>query len=171
MAPRGTGIIWARPETWALISPLMPSFTDFGMYEAWMDNRAPGKTTASMVTPGGFKAYEHQWAMVEAFQFHAQLGRGRVAARTRDLNTRCKDGLAQMRHVTLHTPRDPALSAGIIAFEVRGMDEKTVVAKLLEKRVIASTSPYKVSYPRLAPSIVNDEGEVDAALAAVAALA
>jgi selenocysteine lyase/cysteine desulfurase len=171
MAPRGTGIIWAKPETWALINPTIASFTSDETYRAWKDDRAPGKTTADMVSPGGFKAYEHLWAMVEAFQFHAQLGRNRVAARTNELNTRCKDGLAQMQHVTLHTPRDSKLSAGIIAFEVKGMNERAVVAKLLEKRVIASFSPYKVSYARLAPSIVNNEAEVDAALQAVAGLA
>lgn len=171
MAPRGTGIIWAKPENWARITPLTGSFSSLEMYEAWMDDRAPKATTADMVSPGGFKAYEHQWAMVEAFQFHQQLGRGRVAARIAELNTRCKDGLAQMKHVTLHTPRSAALSAGIIAFEVKGMKETDVVKKLLEKRVIASSSPYKISYARLAPSLCNNEAEVDAALAAVATLA
>jgi isopenicillin-N epimerase len=171
MAPRGTGIIWARPESWALITPLTGSFQSEELYLAWQDSRAPKATTADMVSPGGFKAYEHQWAMAEAFQFHQQLGRGRVAARIAELNTRCKDGLAQMLHVTLHTPRDAALSAGIIAFEVKGMKETVVVEKLLAKRVVASSSPYKVSYARLAPSVINNEAEVDAALAAVAALA
>jgi hypothetical protein len=46
-----------------------------------------------------------------------------------------------------------------------------VVRRLLEKQVVASTSPYKVTYVRLAPSLVNDEGEVDAALRAVRGIA
>jgi hypothetical protein len=41
---------------------------------------------------------------------------------------------------------------------------------LLEHKVIASTSPYKVSYARLAPSLVNDEREVELALRAVRAI-
>ena len=40
-----------------------------------------------------------------------------------------------------------------------------------ERKVIASNSPYKVSYPRLAPSLVNDEHQVEAALSAVRAIA
>src|SRR6185503_3581622 len=93
-----------------------------------------------------------------AFHFHAKIGRKRIADRIRALNTQCKDGLAKIDGVTLHTPRDPALSAGVICFEVK---------RLLEKRIIASTSPYRVTYARLAPSLVNDEQEVEAAVRAV----
>jgi len=45
------------------------------------------------------------------------------------------------------------------------------VRRLLERKVIASSSPYKVSYARLAPSLVNDEHEVEAAVPAVSAIA
>jgi len=38
---------------------------------------------------------------------------------------------------------------------------------LLERKVIASTSPYKVTHARLAPSLVNDERQVEAAARAV----
>ena len=50
------------------------------------------------------------------------------------------------------------------------MTPETAVEKLLEKKVIASASPYKVSYVRLAPSLVNDEQQVEQALRAVRAL-
>jgi selenocysteine lyase/cysteine desulfurase len=66
-----------------------------------------------------------------------------VVARIAALNTCCKDGLAAMPHVTLHTPRDRELSAGIICFDVDGMAPDA--ARLLEKRVVASASPYRVS--------------------------
>jgi selenocysteine lyase/cysteine desulfurase len=75
-----------------------------------------------------------------------------------------------MSHIKLHTPRAPELSAGINCFEVAGMTPETAVKKLLEKKVIASASPYKVSYVRLAPSLVNDEQQVEQALRAVRAL-
>ena len=170
-APRGTGIVWARPESWSRIRPTIPSFSSRGSFDAWMNERDPGPTQASAVTPGGFKAYEHQWAMAEAFAFHQAIGRKRIADRIAALNTQCKDGLAAMKHVTLHTPRSAELSAGINCFEVAGMDPDTVVRRLLEKKVVASSSPYKVSYVRLAPSLVNDEQQVEQALRAVRALA
>lgn len=166
-APRGTGIVWARAEDWTRIRPTVPTFSSGTPWKAWEDDRDPGPTQASFVSPGGFKAYEHQWAMPEAFSFHQAIGRKRVADRIALLNTQCKEGLAAMSHVKLHTPRASELSAGINCFEVAGLDADTVVRKLLEKKVIASSSPYKVSYARLAPSLLNDEKQVDQALRAV----
>ena len=169
-APRGTGIIWGRPEAWKQLVPIVPSFHSLDAEVAWQDDRPPPPTHAAMVSTGGFKAYEHQWAMVEAFQFHERIGPERVADRIAALNSRLKDGMAAMPHVVLHTPRDAALSAGITCFDIKGMKPTDVVAKLRERRVVASTSPYKVSVARLAPSLVNDEAQVDAALDALAKL-
>jgi selenocysteine lyase/cysteine desulfurase len=168
-APRGTGIIWGRRDQWARIRPTVPAFHNVAVY-AWKEGKDPGPTQASFVSPGGFKAYEHQWAMPEAFAFHQSIGRKRIADRIAALNTQCKEGLARIPHVKLHTPRSPELSAGIICFEIAGMTPGAAVRKLLEKKVIASTSPYKVSYARLAPSLVNDEEQVEHALRAVRAL-
>jgi isopenicillin-N epimerase len=36
-APRGTGIIWAREDAWAILRPIIPSFTD-EVETAWMEN-------------------------------------------------------------------------------------------------------------------------------------
>jgi isopenicillin-N epimerase len=170
--PRGTGIIWAKAENWARLKPVIPTFSDFELFNAWADDRPPrGPNAASRVTPGGFLPYEHQWAMGAAFRMHQQIGRARIAGRIRELNDRCKAGLAAMPGVKLHTPRDPALSAGICCFEVQGLSPDAVVKGLLERRIIASTSPYKVSYARLSAGIFNTPEEVDRALAAVRSLA
>ena len=132
-----------------------------------MKGEAPGATTAAMVSPGGFQAYEHQWAMTAAFELHAKLGRARVAARIRALNDQMRQGLAAMRQVRVHTPLESDVSAGITAFEVPGLKPEQVVAKLLERNIVASTSPYRVSYARLSAGLMNDEQEVDTALRAV----
>jgi isopenicillin-N epimerase len=164
-APRGTGIVWARAENWAAMRPMIPDFSSLDSFENWMNDAPPPKpTTAAHMTPGGFTAYEHQWAMSAAFQLHARMGRARVAERIRQLNDQCKAGLAKMANVTLHTPRDPSLSAGLVAFEVAGKKPEDVVKRLLEKRIVASTSPYRITYARLSPSLVNSPEEVDTAL-------
>jgi len=169
-APRGTGIVWGRADAWTRIRPTVPSMSSDDAYEGWVENKDPGPTQARLVSPGGFKAFEHQWAMPEAFAFHQSIGRKRIADRVAALSTQCKEGLARMSHVKLHTPRAPELSAGINCFEVAGVAPETAVHKLLEEKVIASASPYKTSYVRLAPSLVNDEQQVDQALRAVYAL-
>ena len=167
-APRGTGLVWARPDGWARLRPLIPSFSDHEPYLAWTENRpVKGSTNARRMTPGGFQAYEHQWAVAAAFKMHQAMGRARVAARVAELNGRIKDGLAAMRGVRLHTPRDPALSAGICCFEVDGKKPGQVVKALLDKKVIGSTSPYANVYARLSAGIFNTEAEVDQALGAL----
>jgi selenocysteine lyase/cysteine desulfurase len=171
-APRGTGIVWARPENWARLRPVIPTFSDFEPYQAWGDERPPRTpTNAGRATPGGFLAYEHQWAMGAAFRMHRQIGRARIASRIRELNGRIQSGLSQIRGVKLHTPRNPELSAGINCFEVQGLSPGAVVKELLARHIVASTSPYKISYARLSASIFNTEEEADRALAAVRSLA
>jgi selenocysteine lyase/cysteine desulfurase len=166
--PRGTGLIWARPEAWARLRPLIPTFSEEETYDAWIHGRpVKGPTSARRMTPGGFQAYEHQWGTVAAYRMHQSIGRARVAARVAQLNGRIKDGLAGLRGVRLHTPRDPALSAGICCFEVDGKKPEDVVKALLAKKVIASTSPYANSYARLSAGIFNTEAEVDQALGAL----
>lgn len=166
--PRGTGLVWANADNWARLRPTIPNFSELESYDAWTQDRAPaGPNNASRMTPGGFHAFEHQWANAAAFRMHAQMGRGRVAARIRSLNDQLKAGLAQNRKVKLHTPKSGDLSAGLVAFEVDGVAPPELVKRLLEKRIIASTSPYAVSYARLAPSLVNTPEEVERAVRAV----
>ena len=171
LGPHGTGIIWGRDGRWADMQPTIPAFQK-ELSDAWMQDHPPAvPTRATWITPGGFKAYEHLWALPAAFAFHRQLGRAHVAERIHQLNTQCKDGLAAMKHIRLHTPRNPQLSSGMICFEVDAMTPDAAVARLLERRVVASASPYAKSYVRLAPNVVNSPADVDAALTAVRSLA
>jgi selenocysteine lyase/cysteine desulfurase len=171
-APRGTGMVWARAASWARLRQTIPSFSDLGAFTAWMEGKVPSApNNALRMTPGGFAAFEHQWAMGAAVRFHEAIGRDRIGYRIRQLNDQLKDGLAALPRVRLHTPRDPQLSAGITCFEIDGIAPDDVVKRLLERGIVASTSPYKVTYARLAPSLVTDEDDVEAALAAVKAIA
>ena len=94
-----------------------------------------------------------------------------MAARIQEMATQLKDGLAAMTHVTLHTPRDPSLSAGLACFEVAGLSPDAVVARLLERHIVATTTPYSPSHARLAPGLMNSPDEVESVLREVRALA
>ena len=171
-APRGTGIVWSHADGWARLRPLVPNFTEWESYDAWAQERpVKGPTTASRMAPGGFHAFEHQWAMGAAFDMHHAIGRPRIAGRIRELNDRIKQQLAGNAKIKVHTPRSGDLSAGIVAFEIDGMKPEDIVKRLGEQRIVASTSPYAVSYARLAGSLVNTPEEVDRATRAVQQLA
>jgi selenocysteine lyase/cysteine desulfurase len=72
--------------------------------------------------------------------------------------------------VRLRTPPSATLSAGLVCFEVAGVDAQTVVDRLAARRIVASVTPYAQRYVRLGPAIVNTPAEIDAAVRAVAAL-
>ncbi|HTD93257.1 MAG TPA: aminotransferase class V-fold PLP-dependent enzyme, partial [Chitinophagaceae bacterium] len=159
--PRGTGILYGKKDAWNMITPVTPSFTGLP-YGIWL-GLVPGETPVSfrdLCTPGGFHSFEHRWALNKAFEFHQQIGKDKVEARTHALNTQLKEALRSNKHIKLHTPVSPTLSAGINCFEVDGIAPDEVVKKLFAKKIIASSSPYRVSYVRLTPCLVNNEEEV-----------
>jgi selenocysteine lyase/cysteine desulfurase len=149
--PRGTGLIWAAD--WHAIAATIPSFD-------------PSSDPGPRFTPGGWHSFEHRWALAEAFAHHPADAPQRIAA----LATKLKDGLATLPRVRLITPRDPAVSAGIVCFEVNGMDAEAVVSRLLEHRIRASVTPYAQRYARLGTSLHVDAADVDAAIGAISPL-
>lgn len=170
--PRGTGFVWARPEVWASMRPVVPSFTAPDLFEAWADEKLP-KTPAraNWFSPGGFWAFEHYWALPVAFDFHRRIGSARITQHIHDLNAQMRDGLSKMPHVVMYTPRSADLAAGLACFDVKGMKQNEVVQRLLDRhRIIASTTPYKVSYARVALGIHNTPKEVEKTLAAIRAM-
>lgn len=165
--PRGTGVFFARKDAWDMIIPTIPSFEDTTYY-SWMGVKPMDSFSFSdLCSPGGFHSFEHRWALPEAFKFHLTIGKSKVQARSHQLSTMVKDGLANIKHVRVITPKSEDVSAGINCFEVDGMKPDDVVKKLLTKNIIASASPYKTSYVRFTPTILNNEEEINKCLQAI----
>lgn len=165
--PRGTGIIWAKEDAWDMIVPTIPAFS-YNAYGMYLGMIPEGKLNFSdLCTPGGYHAFDHRWALNEAFDFHMEIGKDRIENRTHYMSQFLKDGLMEMDHITLHTPLSGALSSGINCFEVEGMPPAEVVEKLGSKQIVASSTPYRESYARIAPCIINTEEEVTQCLEAV----
>lgn len=167
--PRETGVLWGKTDQWSRLRPTIPHF-GFEAYSAWMRDVPPPETDASMMTPGGFHSFEHRWALGAAFSFHLGIGKAKVANRIHLLNTQFKEGLSSMPNITLHTPVTSDLSAGIICFDLNGRPPEHLVEKLLEQKIIATTTPYRPTCARVAPALLNSPAEVDTALRAIRAL-
>ena len=172
-APRGTGFLWGRTDAWPELRPTIPTFDpDVPQpWTAWMDRTALPPTQAAFVSPGGFPAFEHLLAIPAAVELHNAIGRDRIATRIRDLNTAFREGAAKIKGVTLHTPRDPELSGGISCFEVAGLKADEVARRLEEKKIRTNSSPYKVSYARVAAGVMNFPEEIDRVLREIRAMA
>ncbi len=168
--PRGTGVIWGSDRAWRRSNAVIPSFSL--SYAVWLEQVTQEQVPLGQhMTPGGFHSFEHRWALPEAFKLHLQLGKANVEARIHQLNSQAKEGLAKMAHVKLYTPMSPALSAGFACFDVDGVTPDDVVARMHDKGVIMSSTPYRQSYARFAPSLLNNEQEIDRALAEIHAMA
>jgi selenocysteine lyase/cysteine desulfurase len=172
-APRGTGFLWGRLDAWPELRPTIPTFDPEAPepWEAWMERKPLPATQAKFVSPGGFLAYENLLGIKAAVEFHRSIGRDRIAARVRELNSAFRDGAATIPGVTLHTPRDPEVSGGLSCFEVRGLKPEEVAERLSEKRIRTNSSPYKVSYARVGAGIMNFPEEIDTTLREIRALA
>jgi selenocysteine lyase/cysteine desulfurase len=165
--PRGTGVLWGSPAGWARFTPVVPTFHRAAI-GSWITGRTLPSTPGELATPGGYHTFENRWALAAAFAFHKTIGVDRIATRTEQLAARLKDGLAGLSHVTLATPRSPALSAGIVCLSVRGLPPDTVVERLRSShRVVATVTPYATQLVRLGASIATDEADVDRTIAAL----
>lgn len=167
--PRGTGVIWGNDRAWKQSVSVIPSFS--ASYNVWLGNATPDQVpVGEHMTPGGFHSFEHRWALPAAFELHLQLNKARVQERIHQLNTQTKEGLAKMSHVKLYTPMSSELSAGLVCFDVDGIGPDEVVKRMHDKGIIMSSTPYRDSYARFAPSLINNENEIDRALAEIAAM-
>lgn len=168
LGPHGSGIVWGSVASWPLVQPTIPSLMAREPSNAWREAREPvGPVQAAWISPGGFLAYEHLWAIAEAFRFHERIGRKRVADRILDLNGRLKEGLAAMPHVRVHTPMRRELSAGFVCFDVQDTPPREVTQRLRHAGVIGSTAPYGKPCARFSAGIVNSAEDVERALAVI----
>lgn len=147
--PRGTGIVCSRSEELKYVSPSVPTFSEATSF-------------ATIMTPGGYHAFEHRWAVDEAFKLHLQLGKADVQARIHQLNSYLKQRLQEQSNIELVTPLDPQFSAGFTFFRAKGQDSDAVAAYLMQNRVICDAVSRDVGpVIRTAPGLLNNEAEVD----------
>lgn len=166
--PRGTGLVWGKREAWAQLDPVIPPFSPEG-FQAWTTGAEVSRDRpGTLFSPGGYHSFEHRWALGQAFDFHAAIGRAAVAERIEEQATALKEGLAGIDGVTVVTPRAPELSAGIVCLTVDGQEPPDTLGILLQQKIVASLTPYATTYVRLGPSIVTTPAQVDTVITTIA---
>ncbi|SEI15772.1 aminotransferase class V-fold PLP-dependent enzyme [Pseudomonas asplenii] len=147
--PRGTGIVCARSEEVRDVTPLEPTFSEDTNF-------------ATSMSPGGYHAFEHRWALDQAFELHLELGKADVQARIQALNSELKQRLQADSRIELVTPMSPQLSAGFSFFRVKGQDSDQVAARLLKNKVVVDAVDRDVGpVVRTATGLLNSEAELD----------
>ncbi|MCD5976212.1 pyoverdine-tailoring periplasmic protein PvdN [Pseudomonas quasicaspiana] len=154
--PRGTGIICAASTRMDNLIPTIATFSE-------------EQDFATIMTPGGYHAFEHRWALGKAFELHLQVGKAAVQSRIHELNSYLKQRLMEHQKIELVTPLSPDYSAGFTFFRVKGQDVDKVAAALTANRIIVDAVDRDVGpVVRMAPGLLNTEQEVDRAMTVLA---
>ena len=153
--PRGTGLICAATDK--LQAHLVPTFATFSEDEDF----------ATIMTPGGYHSFEHRWSVGKAFELHLQLGKADVQARIHQLNDYLKQRVREIPQLQLVTPSASEHSAGFTFFRVKSQEDQDPFANYLIENKVMVDAVYRDVGPviRTAPGLLNNEQEVDRALA------
>ncbi|MDQ3506048.1 MAG: aminotransferase class V-fold PLP-dependent enzyme [Actinomycetota bacterium] len=167
--PRGTGIIWGKPTAWARITPTIPSFDQEALGSHIRGVEPKFLTPGGANSPGGFKAFEHRWALTQAFEFMTAIGPDRVADYTHDQAEQLMTGLDTIEGVAVVTPLARELQAGLVCVQVaEGRSPFALAERLFERNsIVCGTTPHRLPYLRIGPSIVTNPDQVDLVIAAV----
>ncbi|MNP57138.1 hypothetical protein D3C76_1519370 [compost metagenome] len=88
--------------------------------------------------------------------------------RIHQLNSLLKERLAEHRQIQLVTPRSERYSAGFTFFRIKDRDADAVAADLTANKVMCDAVHRDVGpVIRLAPSLLNDEQQIDRAMALI----
>jgi selenocysteine lyase/cysteine desulfurase len=167
-APRGTGIIWAKPENWALVQPTIPSFTSLEPYTAWQEQHPPEGPTKAAWQPRRLLA---QSISGRRWRRSASTRRSAASGSPTGSPHRTRIGARAWRHEARHPAHamtrhcQPASTVSRCRAPLKEVVERCRPAD--HRQHLA----YKVTYPRLSAGIMNTPEEVDSALKAVRALA
>lgn len=165
--PRGTGFTYISNNAAQHITEIIPSFSGIALDDFMGKNSNRQKKLYERLTPGGFLAYEHKWAIKDAIQFVTTIGPLAIEKRILSLARYFKDELNLIDSIKVLTPLEDNLSAGIICFEISGMSPELIVKQLRLQNIVASVSPYRIRYARFTPSYFNNEYDIENALNAV----
>ncbi|RUO80961.1 hypothetical protein CWI84_02275 [Idiomarina tyrosinivorans] len=162
--PRGTGFLYGKDGALALLEPLVPSFEG----ECWNWFTDPkldvhdwkNISSRDRCEPGGFRAYENQWALAHSFSQLTRIGKSAFTSHIYSLCQLAKHLLCSSDSIILHTPKSSAMSSGFVCFSLKGVCSKHVSHIFKDKGYMLGYTPYEKSTLRLAPSVLNSEDEV-----------
>ena len=158
LAPAGTGFMYIRQD----VAPRVWSSVASGQWDNHEDNgyRFTQRGTGSLSMMMGLEA---------AIDFHNAIGPERVTQRCKYLGDYLRAGLRKIPKVTIYSPEDPALCAGITVYGIQGVTGKQIQEQMWQRdRLRPRASHHGV---RHCTHIYNSPAEIDRSLKIVRDLA
>ncbi|MDZ4700443.1 MAG: aminotransferase class V-fold PLP-dependent enzyme [Rhodothermales bacterium] len=170
-ATHGTGVLYVREDRLDDVAPTEAgAYSDDGAYA--LPDTFDYNKTAQRYEPGTRDATSVA-GLVAAVQFMETIGMDRVAAYSQGLALRLQGQLRAMAGITVLTPEDPSLSAGITTFKLEKMPYDELFRVLLSEhkmrcRVVTEQG---LDALRVSTHVFNSEEEVDRLAEAVGGIA
>ncbi len=151
-APQGTGLLW-MDEQWR--TRLWPSVASGG----WDDTSLGARRLNHLGTLD-----ESRLAGLDAaLRFQEAVGIDRIERRDRWLRRRLHEAVAELPGVTVTSPGDESLVAGMVSFQLGGIESLELQRRLARKANVRTrvVSEYDYGWMRLSPHIYNTIEELD----------
>ena len=161
MGPKETGLLYVRRGS---ADRVWPSVVGVG-YDTAEDKGAMKLETL------GQRDDPAMAAIVPAMDFLESIGRDRIEARIRAIVARLRRGVETIPGVSILTPADPAINAGILIFSLPGITGSDVFETLYREHDIGSARAGLVDGVRLSPHIYNSLADADRVVDALKAIA
>ncbi len=160
VGPKETGILYVRKDR---VDKLWPNLVGVGWKQS-KDNAARKFSTLGQRDDAAVSA------MAKTVEFHNHLGRERVEARIRELVGALRQGIRKnVPSAEFVTPEESRYNAGVLVFELPGIDLSNALATLYENHHIGCTVR-RGKFIRFCPHIYNTMDEVEKVVAAVRSL-
>ena len=170
LAGTGTGFTYVKKELQDKVQPLMGNYSAEGRRGA---GGSPVRPSAHRYEQNGQYNIPAALGIATALDLQLAIGKANIEARARELATRLRRGLQEIRGVKLSTSTDPRFAANLTTFAL-GDQSPQDIAKALQDRagiVVRTVKTENVNGIRVSTHFYNHPDEVDRLLSVVRALA
>ena len=158
LAPAGTGLLYIRkdvaPQVWSSVASAQ-----------WANHEDNGYR----FTQRGTGSLSNMLGLEAALDFHSAIGPERVTQRIKYLGDYLREGLQKFPKVTIHSPADPAMCAGITVYGIEGFSGKQIQEEMWVRDRLRPRASGKRGV-RHCTHIYNSTAEIDRALKVVSDL-
>jgi selenocysteine lyase/cysteine desulfurase len=158
LAPPGSGLLYVRKEVVGDIWSTVASYNWDNQEDHGFRLMQNGTGNPALIT--GYDA---------AIDFYNTIGEDRWVGRIKELGDYLRAGLQEMKHVTIHSPINPAMCAGITTYAVAGLSGPELQKTLWEREKLQPRSVGS-ELMRHSVHIYNSKEEIDRALKVIETL-
>ena len=162
--PMGTGLFYCRKDAANLLEPISIGGESAMIYDntklAFMD--MPERFQA------GFRNYAGMVGLGASAEYILKFGLENIRRKNRYLSEIFREGLSNMKGVTLYGPQDAEQRTSIISFSIDGMESEVIAGKLEKAGIILAVREIlDKKIVRASPHFFNTEDEIGIVLDAI----